>query len=133
MQRLPPELITKIFCALPSLVDVVSLAATCRRLRDIWVQQLAFIYRQVAPGCIECQSDALQLLVDQGAIKSSTAPSSVTDVLQLIRNAHIVERSIDQFNREIVCKVQREKPPVRTHPICFTWSVGDSVEWFRFC
>ena len=101
------ELITDIMCRLPSFSDDFAFAAICRRLRRIWSEDVTFIYKHVAPRTIKCEHDARILPADQGGAAADSPVLSVRDVLRLVRNSHIVEKSIGQFNRDIVCKVTR--------------------------
>ena len=63
---MPVELITKIFCLLPSFSNVFVLSATCHRLRQVWTNSVASIYSEVAPGSIPCNRHARSFLADQG-------------------------------------------------------------------
>lgn len=102
---LPPEVTTKVFENLSSFSDVFALAATCRRLRDVWSTGVTPIYNSVAPRSIACERDARRFLVDQHGPKLKS-PMVAETVLQMVRNASIIEKAILQFEREIVCRVR---------------------------
>lgn len=104
--RLPPELIVSIFGALPSFSDGAWFAATCRRHRRIWVEYAYSIYRHVAPRTIPCRKHARVLLSDQGGPPASVTDLSFSEVLQLIRNAAVVEQSVADFERNHISRVR---------------------------
>jgi hypothetical protein len=62
------------------------------------------IYIRVTPKSIACPSHARKFLVekDEPVLNSSV---SVKDVVQLIRNSRVMKRAVQQFEREIVCRV----------------------------
>lgn len=109
---LPPEVITKIFGNLSSFLDVFALAATCRRLRSIWSTSVIPIYDSVAPRSIACERDARRFLVDQGGL-GLVSPMTAETVVQMVRNAGIVEHAILQFEHEIVWRVRGKFTLVR--------------------
>ncbi|KAL1967196.1 hypothetical protein VTN77DRAFT_3487 [Rasamsonia byssochlamydoides] len=123
---LPAELITNIICWLPSFPDVFAFAATCRRHRQIWSENVTVIYNRIAPKTIRCRRDARLLLADQGGADVGSPVLSASDVLRLVRNQHIVEKAIDQFNRDVMCHVhsviggKSYYPPSGLHPPCLT-------------
>lgn len=102
----PAELITQILCWLPSFSDILSFAATCRRHRQIWTENVTVIYNHIAPRAIKCRRNARILLADQGGAAADSPVLSVRDVLRLIRNSHIVEKAIARFNRDVVRHVR---------------------------
>jgi len=106
LSRNPTELLVKIFSLLPRLSDVFALAATCHRLRHIWTTSTNIIYRQVAPRCIPCERYARIFLADQGGPAKESPVLSAEDVGRLVRNSWVVEKSIAEFERNIVSKVR---------------------------
>lgn len=103
---LPTELVIHVFCWLSTFSDVFNLAATCRRHQQIWTDNATFIYNHVAPRTIECRCHARDLLADRGGAAADSPVLSVRDVRRLVRNSRIVEKSIAQFNKNIVCHVR---------------------------
>ena len=104
-----PELITNVICQLPSLFDALVFSATCRRHRQIYCENVTHIYTHIAPKTITCRRDARNLLADQGGAAPDSRVLSMHDVSQLLRNSRRVEKAIDQFNRDIVCRVRNSK------------------------
>lgn len=102
---LPPEVTTEIFGNLPSFFDVFALAATCRRLRDVWSTSVIPIYNSVARRSIAYERDARRFLVYQHGLKLES-PMIAETVVQMVRNATIVEKAVLQFEREIVSRVR---------------------------
>lgn len=109
---IPAELLILIFNSLPSLSSVLALAATCRRLRGIWHDNVAVIYTPVAARSIPCEKYARQLCVDQGGTVAGLSKMSAQDVHRILRNSHIVESAIAQVEKEIVCKVKSVLSPL---------------------
>lgn len=103
---LPAELVTNIFKFLPSLSDVLALAATCRRLRRTWTTNVTTIYSQVASRSIPCERYARCFLADQGGPATSYPTLSVRDVLCMVRNSFVVEKAMLQFERDLVRSVK---------------------------
>lgn len=103
---MPAELITGTFCLLASFSDVLALAATCHRLRHIWTTNVPPIYVKVAPRSIPCNRYARSFLTDQGGPALDGPALSAGDVVRMVRNSHIIEKAIFQFEREIVPWVQ---------------------------
>lgn len=132
---LPPEVITKIFGNFSSFFDVFALAATCRRLRHVWSTSVIPIYNSVAPRSIALERDARRFLVDQRGPKLDF-PMVAETVVQMVRNASIVEKAVLQFEREIVCRVRskftlevlvnRPDPHIQTHS---RWIIAWGVLW----
>lgn len=114
---IPPELITRILCQLPSFTDVFVFAATCHRLRDIWTSSSAAVYTEVAPRCIPCLPRARILLADQGRIDPDSPQVSAKDVVQMVHNAHVVDHATEHFEREIVPSIKGNTslPPCTTN------------------
>ncbi|KAL8711677.1 MAG: hypothetical protein Q9225_007075 [Loekoesia sp. 1 TL-2023] len=102
---MPPEVATNIFCQLPSFSDVFALSAVCRRMRDLWLENVTPIYNEVAPKGIPCERAARHFLVDQGG-SALWSPMSARDVVRMTRNAGVVDNAILQFEREIVSRVR---------------------------
>lgn len=103
---LPTELLTSIYCALPSLVDVLALAATCHRLHDNWLADASPIYQQVAPRSISCEQYARRLLADQKGAANAASILSPKDVLCIMRNSYVVEKAVFQYEIQINHKVK---------------------------
>ena len=103
---LPNEIIVKLFCHLSSLSEVLALAAVIRALRLIWTGNITHIYYQVAPQSISCERHARKFREDQRGSFFESCPMSAQDVICIARNSRIVEKSVLQFEREIVCKVK---------------------------
>jgi hypothetical protein len=103
---MPAELLIKAFCLLPSLFDVLALAASCRRLRSVWISNVTTIYSQIAPSTITCEPYARSLLSDSGGPAADAATLSARDMIYLMRNACVVEMAILEFEREVVTKVR---------------------------
>ncbi|OOF95026.1 hypothetical protein ASPCADRAFT_131584 [Aspergillus carbonarius ITEM 5010] len=101
LSGLPAELISHVFTFLPTLTDVLNLAATCSRHQQIWQQNAHPIYRHVGPGSIECLHYARIFLADQGGAQPN-AELTARDVVQLARNAAAAERTVDLFNQKYV-------------------------------
>ena len=102
----PVELITKTFGLLPSLFDVLALAATCRRFRRVWTTNVTSIYGQVASRSIPCEPYARRFLADQGGPATNFPTLSARDVLCIVRNSCVIEKAILQFEKDIVCRVK---------------------------
>lgn len=113
---LSTELVVHIFCHLSQFSDVLALAATCSRLRAIWFANVTPIYKQVAPRSIPCEQHARRFLADQGgsALETQLSPR---DVIRMARNADVVEKAVEQFEREIVRRV-RSKLQHRLQRVC---------------
>lgn len=107
---IPSELAIKIYALLPFLSDVFALAATCQRLRCVWLDNSTSIYKAVAPGSIPCERYARRFLVDQGGPPMDYPTLSARDVLRLLRNAAVVKRAIRQFETDIVSRLKRKYP-----------------------
>lgn len=103
---MPAEIVTKIFCMLPSLSDVLAIATTCRQFRNFWSENISVIYGSVGLRSIPCELHARRLLADQSSTQLGVSVSSARDVLRLLRNACVVEKAILQFEREFVCRVK---------------------------
>ena len=105
LSSLPPKVSTKIFCNFSSFSDVFALAATCHRLRQVWSTSVIPIYNSVAPQSIAFERDAHRFLIDQIGQKLDS-PMTAEAVVQMVRNARIVEKAILQFEQEIVGRVR---------------------------
>ena len=103
---LPAELLTAVYCHLPSFYDVSSLASTCHRLRHVWLQNVATIYKPVARVSITCERHARILLADQGGPSPESEITSVSDVARMMQNMQAVDKAIVQFESKIVSKVR---------------------------
>ena len=102
LSLIPVELLTDIFNLLPSLSDVLALAATCRRLRRIWTMNVTTIYSHVAPRSIPCERHARRFLADQGGPATDYPTLSARDVICILRNSCVVEKAMLQFEKDIV-------------------------------
>ena len=107
---LPPEIVTKIFCQLPSFSDVFALSAVCCRLRHLWLKNVNPIYKQIAPRTIPCERAARRFLIDQDGPRLESSVSA-KDVVRMVRNAGVIEKAILQFEREIVSRVRSKLGP----------------------
>ena len=106
LSSLPSELLIKVYCFLPSIKDVLALAASKYALRQIWMTNVNAIYNSV-PRPVECEREARRFLADQnGQAVSEDDIFTAEDVACLLRNARVVEEAIVQFEQEIVCKVR---------------------------
>ena len=103
---IPVELLTKTFSLLPSLSDVLALAATCRRLRHIWTMNVTTIYSHVASRSIPCEREARRFLADQGRPATNYPTLSALDVICMLRNSRVVEKAMLQFERDLVRHVK---------------------------
>ena len=103
---IPVELVTRIISLLPSFLDILALAATCRRLRHIWVTNVTSIYSQVALRSIPCERYARRFLTDQDGPATNFPMLSARDVLCMLRNSCVIEKAILQFEEHIVCRVR---------------------------
>lgn len=119
LRSLPPEVIINIFCQLPSFADVLGLAATCHRLKDIWITNVTTIYASLSPRAIPCEREARVCLSDQGGPSPDSLTLSANDVLRMVRNARMVDESISQFEEDIVPHVRSE--------FCYTYEIWNYV------
>ena len=106
LSPLPAELLTVVYCHLPSFQDVFSLASSCHRLRDIWRNNVATIYKPVARACITCEHHARIFLAHQGGPSPESEVTTVSDVARLMQNMQVVDAAILQFESKIVSKVR---------------------------
>ena len=110
LSRLPSEILLHCFSSSSSLWDVLHLAATCRWNRQIWIDNANTIYYNVSPRCIECRRYAHALLADQKGTPADPSPYlTVEDVLQLVRNTVVIERSVDHFNNTWVAHLAKTR------------------------
>ncbi|CAF9934846.1 MAG: hypothetical protein HETSPECPRED_009379 [Heterodermia speciosa] len=103
---LPAELLILVYSRLPSFQDVFSLASTCHRLQDIWLKNIATIYKPVARAAIPCEKYARILLADQGGPSPESEITTASDVARMIQNMQVVDQAIHQFESKIVSKVR---------------------------
>ena len=101
LSLIPVELLTNIFNLLPSLSDVLALAATCR-FRRIWTMNVTTIYSHVAPRSIPCERHARRFLADQDGPATDYPTLSASDVICMLRNSCVVEKAMLQFEKDIV-------------------------------
>lgn len=100
-ESLPTELGLKVFCALDSLEDILSLSATSRWLRGIWIEHTDLIYRQVSPRSIKGEKHARAL---QFAISGNTEITP-NDALSIMHRANFVKSIMNQFDEKVAKKV----------------------------
>ncbi|KAF2234699.1 hypothetical protein EV356DRAFT_514839 [Viridothelium virens] len=107
---LPPELVTRIFQALPCFLDVFNFASTARRFRIIWCENAPSIYERVVRRSIPCHRHARRLLADQGGPPVDSATLSMPEILKLAHNAALVDKAISRFERDVVRYVRFPYP-----------------------
>lgn len=99
---MPSEVILRCLCSASTFWDVLHSAATCRQQRQIWTDNVNTIYQVVSPRAIQCRRYARILLADQGGTAADSQFLAVHDVLQLVRNTVLMEKSVNQFNKKHV-------------------------------
>lgn len=104
LSLMPAEIIRAIFCKLSSLSDVLTLSATCQRHRTVWTENIASIYNEVGPRSIICERHARRLLADLDGSPPEYPILSAKDVLCILRNSHLVENAILEFEKEVFNK-----------------------------
>ena len=102
----PVEILTVVFCHLPSFDDVLNLSSTCRQMRDVWSNSVATIYKHVVRASIPCERHARFLLADQGGSAPESEITATQDVVRMMRNMHVTETAILQFEDQIVRRVK---------------------------
>ncbi|KAL9607850.1 MAG: hypothetical protein Q9167_007273 [Letrouitia subvulpina] len=102
----PVELLTVVFCHLPSFQDVFSLAFTCHWVRGVWLNNVATIYKLVARASITCEHHARTFLADQGGPAPESEITSAKDVVQILKAQKAVDKAILKFECQIVSKVK---------------------------
>lgn len=117
LSRLPAELIIRFFCSAESFFDALHLAATCTHIQAIWRNNVNTIYNQISRQLIPCRRYARDLLACQIGTPPSS-PVAVKDVVQLLRNFTVAEKSADRFNQTVVCskKLDRSSMDGKTLP-----------------
>ena len=103
---LPPELIIRILCFLPSFSDVFAVASASRQLRSVWSENTTSVYRKLAPTNIPCERHARSFIAGRNTDTKGISTLSAHDVACLVRNSHVVEKAIKQFEKEVVCRVR---------------------------
>ncbi|KAL8918372.1 MAG: hypothetical protein Q9208_007391 [Pyrenodesmia sp. 3 TL-2023] len=103
---LPNELLTDIYCFLPSFSNALAFASTCHRVRDCWLTEATLIYRHIAPKSIPCERHARTFLADQHEAITDPSKISAEHVLRLMRNSRMVEQAIPEFEAHIVSRVR---------------------------
>ncbi|KAI4143565.1 MAG: hypothetical protein L6R39_004517 [Caloplaca ligustica] len=106
IMKLPAEIIINIFTLLPDFSDVFALAATCRRMTEIWVNNVPVIYRDVSRRSIALEHTARTFLADLGGPAADSTELSPADIRSIVRGACIVQKAIAQFEGDIVCRVR---------------------------
>ena len=105
--NLPVEIVTRILCSLPSLSDGIAVAQSSRQLRDNWTTNLTYIYEHIAPRSIPCEYHARRHLANQvGQPIRTSSILSVHDIQRLINNSRKVDAAVQQFENQIVSRVQ---------------------------
>ena len=99
---LPVELATKIYCLLPSFSDVFALAATCRRLRRIWVVNFIPIYNEIKPRATSFERHMREFHTDQGGSSTDLSTLAFDDVLDMVRSSYVVARTTLQCERQLI-------------------------------
>ncbi|KAL8648399.1 MAG: hypothetical protein Q9226_006012 [Calogaya cf. arnoldii] len=102
----PVELLTAIFCHLPSSSDVLSLASTCHHLQTIWQHNVVTIYPHTIKPTITCSHHARHLLFAQGGPTPESEITSAKDIIRMLRTQHAIDKAILGFEREIVRHVK---------------------------
>jgi hypothetical protein len=104
--KFPTELSIEVFFALDSLKDAISLAATSRRMRSIWVEHADVIYRVLAPRSIEGEKHARAL---QTSISGDTNITS-NDAISIFYRSKFMESMIQRFTHKIVERLSSKHP-----------------------
>ncbi|OJZ83140.1 hypothetical protein ASPFODRAFT_194567 [Aspergillus luchuensis CBS 106.47] len=97
--HIPTEVLIRIYGELP-LPDALHLAATCRRLRQVLINNTPTIYKRLRRK-MPCEQHARVLLADQGGPLPHSSSVTLGDLLRLRRNVGIVEKAIEVFDRDI--------------------------------
>ncbi|KAF2201340.1 hypothetical protein GQ43DRAFT_480790 [Delitschia confertaspora ATCC 74209] len=113
LTSLPTEVLIKIFGFLPSFSEAFAFAASCRRLRCVWIGNTNQIYRGISPRSIPCERLARRFYAVQGG-PTVGSPLSAQDVYKMVRNTNIVDKAMKMFEREIVSRVRNADGP--KHP-----------------
>ena len=104
MSSFPAEVILGVFCSLSAFPDILHLAATSQKHRQIFRDNVSTIYHYVSPMAIPCRRYARKLLADQGGSLPNETPT-VQDFLQMTRNSIVMEKSVAHFNETVVIKM----------------------------
>lgn len=94
----PPEITLEIFCNLHSLSEVLSFAATCQKMQEIWLQNAHIICWKVAPRSIECERHISRFLKHEASKPASTPE----EARQLLRTSKIVQKALRELEVKIV-------------------------------
>ena len=105
LTRLPVELVADIYCHLPSLTDAISLGASSKALRAVWINYANSISKVLGPRCIPSYKHARNFLALQNCL-SSDSPLSAKDAIRMVRNADIVEAAIAYFESDVARKIR---------------------------
>lgn len=104
---LPSELLVHIYCEVPTLIDVFSLAATCNQLRSVWIAHVRMIYLMVAPRCVAHESFARSLLTEGPTLTTlDESFLGLDEVLSIMKNMATLEGIISRFENEVVRRVK---------------------------
>ncbi|GFN21568.1 hypothetical protein AtubIFM56815_004141 [Aspergillus tubingensis] len=102
--HIPTEVLTRIYGELP-LLDALRLAATCRRLRQVLIDNTPTIYKRLRRR-IPCERYARVLLADQGGSPPQYSSVNIGDLLRLRQNSRFVEKAIEVFDRDITPNIR---------------------------
>lgn len=108
LSSFPAEVILGVFCSLSAFPDILHLAATCQKHRQIFHDNVSTIYHYVSPMVITCRRYARKLLADQGGALPNEIPT-VQDFLQMTRNSIVMEKSVVHFNETVVIKMTHRR------------------------
>lgn len=70
------------------------LAATCQRLRRVWIENVASIYSEVAPRSNPYHRHARSFLADQGGLAVGFPILSARNVIRMVQNSCVIEMAI---------------------------------------
>ena len=101
LSLLPNELITQIYQSLASTREVIALATTNHRIRNVWLQNANSIFDCDLFDDVWAGRQALNFLLTQSGKKDGDVISA-EDVLQIVRNHSVVENAILLFEQEVV-------------------------------
>ena len=102
----PDEILTSVFCHLPSFHEAFVLSSTCHLMQEVWMDNVETIYKHLARHSIPCERHARQFLALQGGPPLESGIASAKHVVQMMRNRSVVERAICTFEHQIVHRVE---------------------------
>jgi hypothetical protein len=106
LHSLPVEVVVLIYCKLPLFSDVLALANASCQLRAIWVENASCIYFSIGPSTIPCEKHARKFRNYQAGRDVEHLSVSSQDVINIMRNACIIEKAIVDFEHRAVRKVK---------------------------